>query len=335
MRLAVILSNYNHGKYLPECMLSILNQTRKADEIIIIDDASSDNSVDLLRKYEADYPGIKLICNKQNRGYLYNAAAAFEIMDSEYFFAASADDIYFPTLFEKSMSMLEASPDAGLCSSVSLVLDRDDGRPGLFPIPVFTDNPVYLNPEQSRKYLFRYGSWFLGNTTINSRKAYEEMGGYNAVKELYSMADGFLSEMIAFRYGVCFVPEPMGIWRRTGEGISDTDIINLDKYRHMVQSAGKLMRGRYRDFVPHSYALMWESNAQFSLERKLIKSEYSRIASSTNIMSPRRWSGYLKFITGNLSAFIRHFSPRLVRRYASALAFSIKFHLAKRHRESE
>ena len=123
-RLAVILSNFNHGRYLPESLGSLLGQSRKADEIIIVDDASSDNSVELLNDYASRYPEIKLVCNENNRGYLANGQSALNLMESDYFFAASADDIYLPDFFQKSMALLEAHADAGLCSALSLVLKQ-------------------------------------------------------------------------------------------------------------------------------------------------------------------------------------------------------------------
>jgi len=58
--LSVIMSNYNHSRFLPEALDAIVNQSRQPDEFIIIDDASTDNSVEIIQSYASRYPFIKL-----------------------------------------------------------------------------------------------------------------------------------------------------------------------------------------------------------------------------------------------------------------------------------
>ena len=68
MKLSVIIPNYNHGHFINEQIESIVNQTYKCHEIIIIDDKSTDNSVEIINKIIDKYPFIKLIQNKKNIG---------------------------------------------------------------------------------------------------------------------------------------------------------------------------------------------------------------------------------------------------------------------------
>jgi glycosyltransferase involved in cell wall biosynthesis len=327
-RLAVILSNYNHGRYLPESLDSLLRQSRKANEVIIIDDASSDDSVDVLRGYAASHSEIKLICNETNQGYLYNAQMALSMIESDYFFAASADDIYLPDFFQKSMSLLETHAGAGLCSAISLVLKQEGGNPVLFPSPVISMTPSYLNPEQAARTLLKYGSWFMGNTAIYNKKIYQELGGYEVIKDLHSYTDGFIMEIIAFRAGVCYLPEATGIWRRSGKGWSDSIVDNIDEANAIINRARILMQGRYGNFVPDVYPELWERDFRFSLEKKLARTKYvARRKSRSHTTVLVNISRCIRYLADYLYLMGRHTSMRIIRRYINTLGFKLYYNL--------
>jgi len=57
---SIIVASYNNGKYLPECLDSLINQTYTNIEIIVVDDASNDNSVQIVKQYMAKDTRIKL-----------------------------------------------------------------------------------------------------------------------------------------------------------------------------------------------------------------------------------------------------------------------------------
>lgn len=327
-RLAVILSNYNHGGYLQESLDSLLRQSRKADEIVLIDDASTDNSVEILSVYAARHPEIKLICNEKNQGYLYNAQKALDMIESEYFFAASADDIYLPDFFQKSMALLEAHPDAGLCSALSLVLRQDGGKPGLFPGPVISMTPSYLNPEQARQMLIKYGSWLMGNTAIYNKGIYVELGGYDVIKGLFSFADGFIMEIIACKAGACFLPEPTGVWRRSAKGWSDFIVDNMDTSDSIILQARTLMRERFSKFVPEAYPELWERDFRFSLEKKVIKSRFTS-SDPAGVDTPfmKIFPRGIRYFLDYLSVLIHHGSMRVIRRYFNSMMFLLYYKL--------
>lgn len=66
MKLSVIIPNYNNQKYIKECLDSILNQTFQDFEIVIVDDCSTDNSVDIIKRYISKNKRIKLYHTKIN-----------------------------------------------------------------------------------------------------------------------------------------------------------------------------------------------------------------------------------------------------------------------------
>src|ERR1700674_2804175 len=65
---AVALCNYNHGKYLDGCLRAIVTQSRPADQIVIVDDGSTDDSKDIILNYAARHPTISAYFNGVNQG---------------------------------------------------------------------------------------------------------------------------------------------------------------------------------------------------------------------------------------------------------------------------
>src|SRR5262245_51198113 len=105
--LSVVISNYNHAQFLPEALAAILTQSYAATEVIIIDDASTDNSVDIISDFAKLYRSVRFIRNSSNLGVLHNANQLFKLANAEYLYSAASDDRVLPGFFEKSMKLLQ------------------------------------------------------------------------------------------------------------------------------------------------------------------------------------------------------------------------------------
>ena len=92
--LSVILPNYNHARYLSEAIEAIASQSHAADEFLILDDASTDNSLEIIEKFQKRYSQIRVLRHEQNRGVLEANRRLFEEARGDYVFAAAADDIF-------------------------------------------------------------------------------------------------------------------------------------------------------------------------------------------------------------------------------------------------
>ncbi len=76
--LSVLMPNYNHGEFLPGSVQAILDQSCQPIEFIIVDDGSTDNSMDILNKFADLNPVIKLLENDVNKGHVYTFKRALE-----------------------------------------------------------------------------------------------------------------------------------------------------------------------------------------------------------------------------------------------------------------
>jgi glycosyltransferase involved in cell wall biosynthesis len=101
MKLSAVLTNYNYGRFLTECIQSINSQTRRVDEIIIVDDGSIDNSRRILEKYKSD-TRYKII-TQRNRGQLASLNRACEVLTGDVVYFIDADDLWMPEYVELAL----------------------------------------------------------------------------------------------------------------------------------------------------------------------------------------------------------------------------------------
>src|SRR4051812_37179245 len=93
MKIAVFINNYNYEKYVGQAIHSVLNQTRPPDQLLIVDDGSTDSSVKVVESFLAENPKIKLI-KKENGGQLSAFNAAISSIDAEIVTFLDSDDWY-------------------------------------------------------------------------------------------------------------------------------------------------------------------------------------------------------------------------------------------------
>lgn len=100
IKVSVIIPIYNSEKYLKQCLDSVINQTLKEIEIIIINDGSTDNSLQIIQEYINKHSNIKLI-NKQNEGCYKARNIGLETANGEYIAFLDSDDYVEPKIYEK------------------------------------------------------------------------------------------------------------------------------------------------------------------------------------------------------------------------------------------
>jgi len=145
--LSVIVPNYNHAKYLDFSLPSILKQSFQPLEVIVLDDASTDNSVEVIRRYAAESPLVRLVQNEKNLGVMPNLNKGVGLAQGQYVFIGSADDEVLPGLFEKSMLLLAKHPQAALSCTVCEWRYTDSGLTWHMAVGM-AKQPAYLSPDE-------------------------------------------------------------------------------------------------------------------------------------------------------------------------------------------
>ena len=114
---SVIMSVYNAEKFLNSAIESITNQTFTDFEFIIIEDCSTDNSLDILEEYAKKDSRIKIIKKEKNigiKGFIENLNLGISIAKGKYIARMDADDISLPERFQKQVDFLENNPEITL-----------------------------------------------------------------------------------------------------------------------------------------------------------------------------------------------------------------------------
>ena len=107
-RVSVLICTYNYARYLPECVLSVLNQTRLPDEIIVFDDGSTDGTAEVMKQF----PKVRYVY-QQNTGKAVAFGRAFSLSTGDIICHLDADDYWDPLKLETVLPCLAENPNLG------------------------------------------------------------------------------------------------------------------------------------------------------------------------------------------------------------------------------
>ena len=121
MDVSVVIVSYNTCRILDECIASIKKETTVSYEVIVVDNASRDDSCRMLRE---KYPEVLLIENNENAGFARANNQGFAIARGKYFFMLNSDTVILDRAIDKLVDFMEKNLDAGICGP------RNTGRDG-------------------------------------------------------------------------------------------------------------------------------------------------------------------------------------------------------------
>ena len=204
----VLIPNYNHARYLPESLGAIFSQSAIPKEVIVIDDASTDDSVSVIEKYQKCNPQLKLIKNEINQGPVKALNLGLKVATGKYLAFCSADDQVLPGFFEVGSECLDRFPEAGICSS-----DPSFFR-GLkytiFSISSYK-TPTRIEVDAMEKLFLNTRFWIPSHASLFRKDFVIECGGFE--ETLHHLADWYLNIKIALRHGVVYAPTSFGAFR--------------------------------------------------------------------------------------------------------------------------
>ncbi|MDR2206631.1 MAG: glycosyltransferase family 2 protein [Flavobacteriaceae bacterium] len=120
-KITVAIPIYNTEKYLSFAIQSVINQTYKDWELILIDDGNTDQSLKIAKSFSD--PRIKIIENKENKGISTRLNQIIEIAKGDYLCRMDGDDMMFPERLEQQIRFMQENPDVDVAGSYAVVID--------------------------------------------------------------------------------------------------------------------------------------------------------------------------------------------------------------------
>lgn len=210
-KVSVILSSYNHAKFICESIENTLKQTYADFELIIWDDGSSDNSWELIQRYSD--PRIKAFRNDKNIGGVFGVNKAItEVATGEYIAIHHSDDVWELDKLQKQVAVLDANPALGAVFTNTLAIDERSE-------PLADQSHIYSNifnqPNRSRQQWLRrfffYGNALCHPSVLIRKLCYEECGLYQ--DSLAQLTDFDLWVRLCFKYEIHVLPERLTRYR--------------------------------------------------------------------------------------------------------------------------
>lgn len=152
-KVSVLMSCYNHERFVEDAILSVINQSYKNIELIISDDASPDNTAAIIKKYEKHY--AKCIYFKENGGGRTNELKKYAT--GKYIAIMHSDDVWHNDKLALQVEYMENHPECGACLSWCKYIDINDN---------ILDDNIFIQPNRDRKAWMRF-FWENGNVLCN------------------------------------------------------------------------------------------------------------------------------------------------------------------------
>lgn len=239
-KVSIVMSLYNNCQFLQEAVQSILRQTLKDFEFIIIDDGSLDNSLEIIKRFSKKDKRIKIIIHKKKLGLTRSLNEGIHLAKGEFIARMDGDDICLSQRLEKQIEFLEKNQDIGFCGTAAILIDKNNNKIG-----------KKIHPAENKdihKAVLSYCP-FIHPTLMFRRQILEEAGLYN---EAFVFAQDYeLVLRLLRKYKAANLKEPL-LYYRVGEEKS-TSIAKLKYQEYLALKARWLALTKYHYSILESW----------------------------------------------------------------------------------
>lgn len=215
-RVSIILPNYNGEKYLEDTIYSVLNQSYSNFELIIVDDASTDNSRNIIEKFHDER--IRKYYSDTNRHVAYNTNIGFEMACGEYIARIDSDDQWEKEKLEMQLEFMEKNPQYGACfTKVNIINDKSEIANETYTwVTDLFNNVENKSQEEWMKFFFYEGNCLCNPSMLIRKKVLDDIG--NRYNIAYVPAQDFeMWTRVVKKYPIHVMEEKLVKYRWTEE----------------------------------------------------------------------------------------------------------------------
>ena len=233
-KISVIMSVFNGEKYLREAIDSVLRQSFRDLELIIINDASTDQTQEILESYPD--PRIRVFTNIENTGPAGSLNKAISLSRGEYIAVLDADDVAMAKRLEESVFFLKKNEDVGLVGTSFCVIDGTGETLETRSVPV---------EDKAIRQALRTDNCFCHSSIMMRKKCVESIGCYRDGLDLSQDNDLYLRFSESFKLGG--IDKPLCKWRLNPLSLCNTKPANLIRSGDLVRELSRERRERGHD----------------------------------------------------------------------------------------
>ena len=172
-KVSICIPSYNCGAFIGKTIQSILDQTFQNFEIIVVDDCSTDNSEEVVKRFKD--PRIRFYRNEKNLGMVPNTNKALRLAEGEFVGILHPDDYYAPKMIETALKAFSENLDVGFTYSSYVVVDEDDKI--VTKVKLCDCNKTFKSKEEFKKLAIR--NYAPPSAVLFRRKCYEVVGPFD------------------------------------------------------------------------------------------------------------------------------------------------------------
>ncbi len=242
---SVIIPNFNHADIVGRAIGSVLAQGNDVSELVVIDDASTDNSVAVIEAALRGHANARLLRNETNRGVIGTLNRGIDEARGDFVQLAAADDVYLPGMLASCLRAVELHPGTAMVCGVGLI-EWLDGSLLRIPLP-FGDTARHVPPEELVGWASRRSLLMFTGGALLRREAIVAAGGL--IPELRWHADWFLNWVIAFRHGLYHLPQDCMMMKHSPHGYSQGRH-DWPRQKEILRTVIATLPRRYPDVMP-------------------------------------------------------------------------------------
>lgn len=207
---SVVMAVKNGGQIMREAIDSILNQTFTDFEFIIINDGSTDETLEVLAEYKD--PRIQ-VYSQENQGVARSANRGIALARGIYVARQDHDDISLPTRLEKQLAYLETHPKCGLLGTAAEIWT------GKEPSGRYHDHPT---DNEILKVEMLFDNPFVNTSTLFRKSIIRDVGLYNPTAQITPLDDFEFISRVSHKYEVANLSERLVIYRETNKSLTSS-----------------------------------------------------------------------------------------------------------------
>jgi cellulose synthase/poly-beta-1,6-N-acetylglucosamine synthase-like glycosyltransferase len=202
-KVSVVMPCCNHGSYLSEAIESVLSQSYREVELIVVDDFSRDDSAEILREWQSRDPRVIAIYSQENQGPSESRNKAIDIASGHFVGFCDADDIWNADKLEMQIAALSAEPNVGVVYSNAAIIDSAGKPTGEDFASTFG-----IRARKQSGYLFGElcrASFICASSVVVRRNCLEAAGRFD--KQLRYLQDWTCWLRISRKHTFMYIPE--------------------------------------------------------------------------------------------------------------------------------